>query len=58
MEVIVELGEVVATGREEIVVIETDELLATTVRADSVGGTAFLCPKQMLYADAALRSYG
>ena len=51
----VELGLVVPTEREETIVVEAVEL-GTTVRMVKVGGTAFRCPKQALYAEAALRS--
>lgn len=37
----------------EVRVVVLDVLLGTTVRAVLVGKTAFFCPRQTLYADAA-----
>lgn len=53
LEVIVGLGLVVTTGREDSIVEEPVEVLGDTVTAVRVGVTALLCPRQTLYAAAA-----
>jgi hypothetical protein len=58
LEVIVELGDVVAGGRDDSMVCELVGVGGRTVSTVKVGETALSCPRQTLYASEVLLSEG